>query len=68
MATFALIHGGGGSAWDSHLVIPALQEHEHDAVDLPSDEESSGAERMRLTTTTTILDDELSPRERSELS
>jgi pimeloyl-ACP methyl ester carboxylesterase len=44
MATFALIHGGGGSAWDWHLVIPALQEHGHDAVaaDLPSDEESAG--------------------------
>jgi hypothetical protein len=30
--------------------------------------ETSGAERMRLTTTTTILDDEFSPRERSRLS
>lgn len=44
MATFALIHGGGGSAWDWHLVIPALREHGHDAVavDLPSDDESAG--------------------------
>ena len=32
MATFALIHGGGGSAWDWHLVAPALREHGHDAV------------------------------------
>jgi pimeloyl-ACP methyl ester carboxylesterase len=44
MATFALIHGGSGSAWDWHLVIPALQEHGQDAVavDLPSDDESAG--------------------------
>jgi pimeloyl-ACP methyl ester carboxylesterase len=44
MATFALIHGDGGSAWDWHLVIPVLQEHGHDAVavDLPSDDESAG--------------------------
>jgi hypothetical protein len=26
VATFALIHGGGGSAWDWHLVAPALRE------------------------------------------
>jgi hypothetical protein len=32
VATFALIHGGGGSAWDWHLVAPALREHGHDAV------------------------------------
>ena len=44
MATFALIHGGGGSAWDWHLVAPALRIHGHDtvAVDLPSDDESAG--------------------------
>jgi pimeloyl-ACP methyl ester carboxylesterase len=44
MTTFALIHGGGGSAWDWHLVVPALHEHGHDAVavDLPSDDESAG--------------------------
>ena len=26
MATFVLIHGGGGSAWDWHLVAPELRE------------------------------------------
>ena len=38
MATFALIHGGGSSAWDWHLVIPELQKLGHDAVamDLPT--------------------------------
>ncbi len=44
MATFALIHGGGGSAWDWHLVAPLLRERGHVpvAVDLPSDSESAG--------------------------
>ena len=44
MATFALIHGGGGSAWDWHLVAPELRERGHDpvAVDLPSENESAG--------------------------
>jgi pimeloyl-ACP methyl ester carboxylesterase len=44
VATFALIHGGGGSAWDWHLVTPELRERGHDpvAVDLPSENESAG--------------------------
>jgi pimeloyl-ACP methyl ester carboxylesterase len=44
MAVFALIHGGGGSAWDWHLVVPALRARGHDAlaVDLPSDDGSAG--------------------------
>jgi pimeloyl-ACP methyl ester carboxylesterase len=44
VATFALIHGGGGSAWDWHLVAPELREHGHDpiAVDLPSEGDSAG--------------------------
>ena len=44
MATFALIHGGSGSAWDWHLVVAALLEAGHDpvAVDLPSDDGSAG--------------------------
>ena len=44
MATFALVHGGGGSAWDWHLVQPALQElgHETVAVDLPCEDVSAG--------------------------
>jgi pimeloyl-ACP methyl ester carboxylesterase len=44
VATFALIHGGGGSAWDWHLVAPELREHGHDpiAVDLPCEGDSAG--------------------------
>jgi pimeloyl-ACP methyl ester carboxylesterase len=44
VATFALIHGGGGSAWDWHLVVPELRERGHDpvAVDLPCEDESAG--------------------------
>lgn len=44
VATFALIHGGGGSAWDWHMVAPALHERGHDAVavDLPIEDESAG--------------------------
>jgi pimeloyl-ACP methyl ester carboxylesterase len=40
MSTFVLIHGGGSSAWDWHLVAPELQAHGHDvvAVDLPTEE------------------------------
>jgi pimeloyl-ACP methyl ester carboxylesterase len=44
VAAFALLHGGGGSAWDWHLVAPTLGERGHDpvAVDLPSEDESAG--------------------------
>jgi pimeloyl-ACP methyl ester carboxylesterase len=44
MVTFVLIHGGGGSAWDWHLVAPELRERGHDvvAVDLPSEDASAG--------------------------
>jgi pimeloyl-ACP methyl ester carboxylesterase len=44
MASFVLIHGGGGSAWDWHLVEPELRARGHDsvAVDLPCDDESAG--------------------------
>lgn len=44
MATFALIHGGGSSAWDWHLVVPLLEAAGHDvvAVDLPIDDENAG--------------------------
>lgn len=44
MATFALIHGGGGSTWDWHLVAAELRERGHDpvAVDLPSEDELAG--------------------------
>jgi pimeloyl-ACP methyl ester carboxylesterase len=41
---FVLIHGGGGSAWDWHLVVPELHERGHEAiaVDLPCEEPSAG--------------------------
>ena len=44
VATFALIHGGGGTSWDWHLVAPELSEHGHEAiaVDLPSEDVSAG--------------------------
>ena len=44
MATFALIHGGGGSAWDWHLVAAELRSRGHDpsAVDLPTENDSAG--------------------------
>jgi pimeloyl-ACP methyl ester carboxylesterase len=44
MARFVLIYGGGGSAWDWHLVVPALRERGHEAlaVDLPGAEPSAG--------------------------
>jgi pimeloyl-ACP methyl ester carboxylesterase len=44
MATFALIHGGGGSAWDWHLVAPELRRRGHEpvAVDLPCEDETAG--------------------------
>ena len=44
MATFALIHGGGGSAWDWHLVVPELEARGQDAVAvaLPCETESAG--------------------------
>jgi pimeloyl-ACP methyl ester carboxylesterase len=44
VATFALIHGGGGSAWDWHLIAPELlgRGYEVVPVDLPSEEESAG--------------------------
>jgi pimeloyl-ACP methyl ester carboxylesterase len=44
VARFVLIHGGGGSAWDWHLVVPELHERGHEAiaVDLPCEEPSAG--------------------------
>ena len=44
MSTFALIHGGGGTSWDWHLVSSELREHGHEpvAVDLPSEDDSAG--------------------------
>ncbi|GAB2758887.1 alpha/beta fold hydrolase [Nocardioides salsibiostraticola] len=44
VATFALIHGGGGTAWDWHRVTPLLRDRGHEvvAVDLPNEEPSAG--------------------------
>lgn len=43
MATFALIHGGGGGPWDWHLLVPELEALGHRAVpvDLPCASESA---------------------------
>jgi pimeloyl-ACP methyl ester carboxylesterase len=44
VSAFALIHGGGGSAWDWHLVTAELRQRGHDpiAVDLPTEDDSAG--------------------------
>lgn len=44
MATFVLIHGGGGSAWDWHRLVPELTGRGHDVVvpELPIEDESAG--------------------------
>ncbi|WP_328653985.1 alpha/beta hydrolase [Micromonospora sp. NBC_00330] len=44
MATFVLIHGGGGSAWDWHLLVPELTSRGHDVVvpELPIEDRSAG--------------------------
>ena len=44
MTTYVLIHGGGGSAWDWHLVAAELRERGHGvvAVDLPCEGEEVG--------------------------
>ncbi|WP_103354982.1 alpha/beta fold hydrolase [Amycolatopsis sp. CA-128772] len=44
MTTFALVHGGGGSGWDFHLLIPELAARGHDAIapDLPITDPESG--------------------------
>jgi pimeloyl-ACP methyl ester carboxylesterase len=44
MTTFALIHGGGGSGWDFHRLVPELAARGHDAVapDLPITDPAAG--------------------------
>jgi hypothetical protein len=44
MATFVLIHGGGGTAWQWHLLDAELRERGHDvvAVDLPTEDPDAG--------------------------
>ncbi|MHA6695923.1 alpha/beta fold hydrolase [Homoserinimonas sp. A520] len=46
MVTFALIHGGGSSAWDWHFVAALLEEagHEAVAVDLPIEDDGARLE------------------------
>ncbi|MCC3765848.1 alpha/beta hydrolase [Glycomyces sp. TRM65418] len=43
-ATFVLIHGGGGSSWDWHLVEPELRGYGHEviAVDMPIEDDRNG--------------------------
>src|SRR5690606_26791932 len=49
MATFVLVHGGGGSAWDWHRLIPELAASGHDVVapDLPIEDASAGFTEFR---------------------
>jgi pimeloyl-ACP methyl ester carboxylesterase len=58
MATFVLIHGGGGSAWDWHLLVPELIGRGHDVVvpDLPIDKPSAGFTEFRETVVSAIGD------------
>ncbi|MEV4121562.1 alpha/beta hydrolase [Micromonospora sp. NPDC049645] len=51
MATFVLIHGGGGSAWDWHLLAPELTSRGHDVVvpELPIEDSSAGFAEFRET-------------------
>jgi pimeloyl-ACP methyl ester carboxylesterase len=44
VATFVLIHGGGSSGWDWHLVEPELRERGHEVIapNLPSEDEALG--------------------------
>lgn len=51
MATFVLIHGGGGSAWDWHLLAPELADRGHDPVlpELPIEDGAAGFAEFRET-------------------
>jgi pimeloyl-ACP methyl ester carboxylesterase len=44
VSTFALVHGGGGSGWDWHLVAAELRDRGHETVtvDLPSEDPLAG--------------------------
>ena len=44
MATFVIVHGGGGSGWEWHLVAAELERRGHKALapDLPCEDDSAG--------------------------
>nr|WP_236646808.1 alpha/beta fold hydrolase [Micromonospora acroterricola] len=58
MATFVLIHGGGSSAWDWHLLVPELASRDHDVVvpELPIEDRSAGFVEFRETVVTGVGD------------
>jgi pimeloyl-ACP methyl ester carboxylesterase len=58
MATFVLIHGGGGSAWDWHLLVPELTGRGHDVVvpELPIGDSAAGFAQFRETVSTAVGD------------
>jgi pimeloyl-ACP methyl ester carboxylesterase len=58
MATFALIHGGGGSGWDWHLVAARLRELGHEAVtpDLPIEDPQATLREFTDTVVTALGD------------
>ncbi|GGM58567.1 alpha/beta hydrolase [Micromonospora sonchi] len=58
MATFVLIHGGGGSAWDWHLLVPELTDRGHDVVvpELPIEDRSAGFAEFCDTVVTAVGD------------
>jgi pimeloyl-ACP methyl ester carboxylesterase len=58
MATFVLIHGGGGSAWDWHLLVPELVRRGHDVVvpELPIEDKAAGFAEFRQTVVDAVGD------------
>jgi pimeloyl-ACP methyl ester carboxylesterase len=58
VTTFVLIHGGGGSAWDWHLLVPELIARGHDVVvpELPIGDPSAGFTEFRAAAVDAIGD------------
>lgn len=58
MAVFVLIHGGGSTAWDWHLVKPLLEASGHGviAVDLPIEDAGAGLEDYTQAVTAAVGD------------
>lgn len=58
MAVFVLIHGGGSTAWDWHLVSPLLRASGHHvvAVDLPIEDPGAGLEDYTRVVTKAVGD------------